>query len=162
MSEIEPWIIALSSGLVGAILSQLLSIFVKNRLDRRKALRYIHAEVRDNIGIRELNIEVLTSEIEKSKTRGTYPIESPLLPFHTTAWESAKNGGYVTGLKHDLRKKLEETYLEMHYENLLITEPKSPQFVDAISSLKERMEELLDGELRLESLKAHIKKTLDC
>lgn len=162
MSQIEPWIIALSSGLVGAVLSQLLSIFVKSRLDRRKALRYIHAEVRDNIGIRDLNFEVLTTEIEKSKTRGTYPIESPLLPFHTTAWESAKNGGYITSLEHNLRSRLENTYLEMNYESLFIREPKSPQFVDGLIFLKERMSNTLDGDLKLESLEASIEKALDC
>jgi len=135
----ENLLLALLSGLLGALISAPLTLKVKEWIDRGNAVKYLYAEVRGNLDTYDLNLELL-----KSFAGGTYTgPKTTILPFHHSAWEVLKARGHLLHLGKKLQKDLEILYLEIDYENRLILAPTYLTSGRAAVEFRDRMSELI-------------------
>lgn len=149
--------VSLLSGIVVGIVVALLTLWLKDFHDRKKLIRYLFAEVRENLAIYELNQELLEGfAVKGAKYEGPRHL---IVPFRHSAWETSKAEGCILHLRKELQKLLENLYVEIDYENRLIMDPTYLTSGDKAKALQDRMSDLLP-EL-LETLEQKLMKELD-
>ena len=151
----EKLVLSLLSGLMGALLSVPLTLWIKNKIDLRKSIKYLHTEVKENLDIYDLNQELL-----KGFAGGKYVAEKTIiLPFHHSAWETLKAKGYLPDLGKKLQRDLENLYVEIEYENRLILYPTYlTSGADAVD-LRDRMSEIIPELLK--TVEQELRKKID-
>jgi len=132
-------VLSLVSGLIGALISAPLTLKIKDWIDRGKVIKYLYAEVEENLRIYSLNQELLIG-FGSGKYVGPRNI---ILPFHHSAWETLKASGYLPHLGKKLQSDLENLYLEIEYENQLILDPTYLTSGVKAQELRDRMNELI-------------------
>ena len=151
----ENLVLSLLSGLIGALISVPLTLKIKDWIDRRKAIKYLYAEVGENLHTYDLNQELLKG-FGSGKYVGPRNI---ILPFHHSAWETLKASGYLPHLGKKLQSGLENLYLEIVYENQLILDPTYLTSGVKAQELRDRMSELIPELLK--NVEQELGKKLD-